>query len=370
MKPEISRKLELVRRALATHGHSGAHFRGVDWFAWITGGGTSSVIMTNEIGVAEVFVSLNDAWVLTNTIEHQRLVEEEIPDGFKVTRFAWQDPKAIEEFVASQVVDHVGGMAAVVSDRPCHGELSLPSELLKAKAIMCEEEKERYRRVSRLAAEAMTEALRLAQPDWTENQLAGAGARALWSRGLEPTLVMAAGEKRGQVHRHPIAKDSKLGGRAMLVFCARGFGLYANLTRFVFFRDILPEEAARFAALDKVEAAAFAAAQPGQNLSTVYSSLAHAYKVEGLGSEIDLHHQGGPCGYLSREKVASILLKPQDDWTIENGMAFAWNPSLPGAKVEDTVLLSEKGLEVLTVDPEWPTQEVAGLKRPRPWVRK
>jgi hypothetical protein len=46
------------------------------------------------------------------------------------------------------------------------------------------------------------------------------------------------------------------------------------------------------------------------------------------------------------------------------GQAFAWNPTGQGAKVEDTVLLTDAGLEVLTVDPDWPTRHVAGRRRP------
>ncbi len=44
--------------------------------------------------------------------------------------------------------------------------------------------------------------------------------------------------------------------------------------------------------------------------------------------------------------------------------AFAWNPSAPGVKVEDTVLTTSAGIEVLTVDPRWPTVRVGALDRP------
>lgn len=45
-------------------------------------------------------------------------------------------------------------------------------------------------------------------------------------------------------------------------------------------------------------------------------------------------------------------------------VAMAWNPSLPGSKIEDTVLRTDEGLEVLTVDPAWPMVEVDGRERP------
>jgi hypothetical protein len=44
--------------------------------------------------------------------------------------------------------------------------------------------------------------------------------------------------------------------------------------------------------------------------------------------------------------------------------AFTWNPSGPGVKIEDTVLLTAEGIRVLSVDERWPTVEVDGLMRP------
>ena len=78
------------------------------------------------------------------------------------------------------------------------------------------------------------------------------------------------------------------------------------------------------------------------------------------------HHQGGPTGYLARERVAT----PGDDALLPAGAAVAWNPSLPGSKSEDTVLVRPDGrLEVVTFDPRWPTTEVAGRDRPAVFVR-
>jgi Xaa-Pro aminopeptidase len=58
------------------------------------------------------------------------------------------------------------------------------------------------------------------------------------------------------------------------------------------------------------------------------------------------------------------------DTPIESGTALAWNPSLPGAKIEDTVLTTDAGIEVLTADPAWPTVTVDGRARPDVLVRQ
>ncbi len=56
------------------------------------------------------------------------------------------------------------------------------------------------------------------------------------------------------------------------------------------------------------------------------------------------HHRGGLTGYASREVIAT----PGTDIEIRSGMAFAWNPSLVGAKAEETFVLLGSGPEVIS----------------------
>ena len=76
---ELTTKLATIRAALEAHRLSAARLRGVDWFAWATCGGSNVVILTTEAGVAEVLVTADGAWVLTDEIEAGRLAAEEIP---------------------------------------------------------------------------------------------------------------------------------------------------------------------------------------------------------------------------------------------------------------------------------------------------
>ncbi|BBD57539.1 peptidase M24 [Nostoc sp. HK-01] len=224
-------------------------------------------------------------------------------------------------------------------------------------------ELERYRQVGQKASAAMTEVLKAARPTWTEYQLAGAGAEALWARGLHPALTLVAGDRRLPLYRHATPTGEKLGRQAMLVFCARGYGLYANLTRFVCFGSLSKNEAELHRHVREIEAIALSTSQPGITLDTVYSALAQAYEQHGFPNAIYEHHQGGTTGYLAREIVANPLT---NDFLTEN-MAIAWNPSLSGAKVEDTfVILKDKKLENLTFDSNFPSVEVDGRLRAVP----
>jgi Metallopeptidase family M24 len=358
---ELERKLDMVRWWMTRERLAGIRLRGADWFAWATCGGSNVVLLTTDTGVAEVLITERNAAILTDEIEAGRLRHEEVPAGFDFVACRWSDrPAALD----GAVRERTGG-GKVASDRPVPGEMHLPEGLVSARWSLSPEELERYRALGREAAEAMTQVLRSADPAWTEWHLAGAGAEALWGRGIEPALTLVGGERRLPAYRHATATKEKLGSRAMLVFCARRHGLFANLTRFVYFRAPSPEEIGRDAAVADVEADLLDAARPGASLGHLYEVIANAYARVGYRGAERGHHQGGPCGYLSRDAIAV----PGSELRLAKDGAAAFNPSLPGAKMEDTVVVGAGGVEVLTADAAWPVRAVRGRRRPDLLVR-
>ncbi|MEH2298885.1 MAG: M24 family metallopeptidase [Nostoc sp.] len=359
MNEEVSKKLELIRQTLGETEVQGVRLRGTNWFAWATGGASSTVLLTAETGVAEVLVTTEDAWILTDEIEAQRLIDEELPANYKLYINPWADAAARESFVR----DATGG-GKVISDRPVSNlEKPLPLSLQLHKRVMMSSELERYHQIGQKASVAMTEVLKAAKPTWTEYQLAGAGAEALWAKGLHPALTLVAGERRLPLYRHATATGEQIGRQAMLVFCARGYGLYANLTRFVCFGALSDERAELHSYVREIEAVVLNLCQPGTTLDAVYHALTQAYEKYGFPNAILEHHQGGTTGYLAREIVANSTTTD----TLTEGIAVAWNPSLRGAKVEDTFAIRKDGkLENLTFDPNFPSVEVEGRLRPVP----
>ena len=280
---EMMSKFDMMRAALAKAGSgaSAIRLRGADWVSWALAGADPAVLLTTDLGVAEVLVTAEGAWVLTDTIESARLVDEEIPAGCSVQVNGWESPSRRESFVVE-----CAGTGRVLSDRPRPGEALLPDSLVHAKRTLCATELERYRIVGRLAAQAMTETLTAATSATSERALAGMGAKALWDRGLHPALTLCAGARRLPLHRHATPTHEPLGSEAMLVFCARGFGLYACLTRFVTFDGATSPEAAkaqegRHALVRELEAVILDASVPGATLPALYETLAQAYVAQG-----------------------------------------------------------------------------------------
>jgi antitoxin VapB len=89
-------------------------------------------------------------------------------------------------------------------------------------------------------------------------------------------------------------------------------------------------------------------------LGEVFRAAQAKYAELGYADEWQLHHQGGPAGYVPRETTAIL----DSDLRIAAGQAYAWNPSITGTKSEDTLLVKTSGVEVLTEISGWPMTAV------------
>lgn len=360
---EITRKIRAIRERMKPARADAVRLKGVDWFAWITGGADSALLVGAETGVAEVLVTMERALILTNSIDRERLAVEELPSEFEIVSFAWTQETGAEDFIASEFKPGL-----IVSDRPQGVEIGVPEEWKQLRLTLSTRELARYQELGSDTARAVSRVLRDARPEQSENELAGEIARALLERGIEPALLLVAGDGRVQRYRRPRPTEGRIGDRVMASVAGRRQGLYANLTRHVFFRPPLLEEIERAEAVLNLEAEAFRATEELRPLPDIYRRLRARYVELGLGADVDRAHYGGPTGYRAREELA----RPQGSLgvRVEPQMAFAWNPSLPGMRIEDTVFLgADQQLINLTYDAEWPSVDVDGRKRPALLVR-
>ena len=83
------------------------------------------------------------------------------------------------------------------------------------------------------------------------------------------------------------------------------------------------------------------ATRAGKTSAELFRAAQSAYAAEGFPGEEEFHHQGGATGYGEREWLAT----PPARRLSSNNQAFAWNPSIRGGKVEDTVVLRDGKIE-------------------------
>jgi antitoxin VapB len=169
-------------------------------------------------------------------------------------------------------------------------------------------------------------------------------------RGILPSVALFAVDERIFNYKHAVPRGKRLKQYGLLNFCARKWGLVVSITRFIHFGALPEELAARLNSAAKVNAALLNATRVGTTSAELFKVAQAAYAAEGYAGEERFHHQGGPTGYGEREWVAM----PTGTEVVVKNQAFAWNPSIRGAKAEDTVILRDGTIENLTATPELP----------------
>ncbi|MGX5717453.1 M24 family metallopeptidase [Arthrobacter sp. MAHUQ-56] len=298
--------------------------------------------------IAAVLVDRGGDHLVTFNNEAGRIAAEELPPGVNLHTVPWHGNL------------HQAAAAVGNSAWPPLTEAEVAAELRAARQQLLPAESARYALLCAELAGIITDVLSATTPETTEFEVASVLAARVVATGAEPLVLLCNGSSRS-AFRHPLATHSPLGRRAMAVVCARRDGLVANITRWVRFDAGTAEELDAEARIAAVEADIFDATVPGARLDGIFAEIKASYLRHGFGADQwEQHHQGGPAGYAGRDpRVTSSVTD-----TVVQGQSFTWNPSGPGVKIEDTVQLTDSGLQVLTADPRWPAAAVNGLRRP------
>lgn len=305
-------------------------------FAWYTGGADNRIDHTSPTGVADVLVTGAGDYILTSNIEARRMREEQTPD-IEVIEYPWYGG-------ALTALRAMVGSGAIGADSAEEGVADVASAVAPLRYVLDADAIERYWQVGADAEAALAEVAPAIKPGMTETEAAARLVAACRQRGLFTPVILAAADDRIANYRHPIPHSHVIERRAMLVVCAERGGLYANLTQMVHFVEPDAELRRRQDACETIlRRLREEATRPGRALGEAFSECQRYYAEAGFPDEWQLHHQGGLTGYASRELVAT----PETRQVIEVGQAFAWNPSVTGAKAEETFILTATGPEVI-----------------------
>ena len=355
---ELSLKLNRIRHLLDASNLDAILLRRTDNFTWATCGADPHINTADSMGNACLLITRKDRFVVTNNIESTRLMQEEglAEQGWEVQIFPWFEGDV-------QIASLTRGMKLGVDTSFPHA-LDLSGEITSIRSQLTPEEENRYRELGHLCAQGMRQAIDAVKPGMSEYEIAGLLAQSVESRGVQAVVNLIATDERIFSYRHPLPTDKKLRNYGMLILCGRKWGLICSVTRLVHFGPLPDEVRHKAETVARIDAEMIAATRPGKTLGDVFSQAQSAYATAGFPDEWKLHHQGGSAGYAPREVTAT----PASTEPILVGQAFAWNPSITGAKSEDTILVGEGSNEIITEIADWPSIEVQVgeqiLKRP------
>ena len=184
----------------------------------------------------------------------------------------------------------------------------------------------------------------------TEYEISAMTASHLIQKGILPSVLLMAVDDRILKYKHALPRGNRLEHFGMVNLCSRKWGLCISMTRFVHFGPMPQALSDGFAAAAKVNAALLHATRAGATSKQLYEVGKNAYAAAGYPGEEALHHLGGSTGYGERE----WLVMPSGTEVVLDRQAFAWNPSVRGGKVEDTALLQNGAIEILTETTKFP----------------
>ena len=356
---ELKIKQERIKKLLDEKSLDGIILAKNSNISWLTGGMENRIVFVSEEGAVKLIILKDKILVLTNNIEAERVIKEEKlgEKGFQLVTNQWFEKNLISNLIEDYHLD---------ADRYFPEVNNLQEEIKQLRFFLLPGEIKRYRILGKETSKIVSKICKNIRPGETENEIRGRLAQNLWSKNINPHLILIGSDERIFAYRHPIPKDKEIRKYVMVVVCAERDGLIVNMTRFVYF-GLLPRELKeKLCAVAKVDASFITNTRPGKKIADIFQNAIDTYREVGYPDEWKLHHQGGAAGYETRDYIAT----PDSLQIVQPNQAFTWNPSIEGAKSEDTIIVNETENEIITNDPEWLKVEVEynGEKISRPGI--
>ena len=237
----------------------------------------------------------------------------------------------------------------------------LPTERVVERARLVKDAAEiaTIREAARRISAVVTEAFGSVRAGVAERDVAGVIESAMRAAGYERAAfdtIVGSGPNGALPHYRAGDRILSPGDLVVLDFGGVLDGYCCDLTRTVAIGPLSPEARELYTAVYDAQEAALAAVRPGVETSAVDAAARRVLEERGLGAAfghgtghglgLDVHEE--PRITWSRADVPSVPLAPGMVFTVEPG---AYVTGFGGVRIEDDVLVTDTGSEVLTQVP-------------------
>lgn len=365
---EIAEKMARLQTFLEREKLDGMLFTQVRNFYWITAGlANNQIVLNKDVGAASVLIMKDGSkYLICNDSEAPRLMNEIMTElGYTLKRFDWFEANILQD-VRGDIISQLAPKGRIGSDVPYPNTVLVADQFKPLRYSLTEPEIKRYRWLGQQTTIAIETVCRSLKPGMDEFEIEALTSTELRSRGIMPTVLLIGVDERIYNYRHCLPAGSKLQKYAMVNVVAEKWGMPIAVTRFVHFGP-LPE-----ALKTKLEKTALLNAKyqkatvPGKAGVEIFEECKTWYAEAGYEGEWMKHHQGGATGYDDREYV----IYPGVKEVVQERQAFAWNPTITGAKIEDTIITYKDHFEVVTATGNWPVIDIEldGKIYPQPGI--
>lgn len=365
---EIAVKMARVKYFLKENNLAGILLTQVRNFYWMTAGtANNQIVLNKDVGAASLLI-MNDGkkYLVCSESEAGLLMDEALRDlGYKLKEFPWYEANPVND-IRVQIIREIAGIGRIGSDISYPGTELVADKFARLRYQLTDTEIKRYKWLGEQTTEAVSDVCKKLMPGMTEYEIEAMTSASLRSRGIMPTVLLIAVNDRIYKYRHALPVGDTLKNYAMVNVVAEKWGMPIAVTRFVHFGKLPVDLEENIKKTAVVNAHYEAATIPGTTIEKIFEGCQQWYASVGFKDEWKNHHQGGAIGYNDRE----YILYPGNPETVLDHQAFAWNPTVPGTKVEETIIAYKDGAEVITKSKNWPmiNVELNGKIYPQPGI--
>jgi Xaa-Pro dipeptidase len=312
-----------------------------------------------------LFITPTGLAMIVPRLEMQTLIER--PD-LNVQPFAWGDSEgwagafkdAIDVLGLRGKTLGIDGMTMRATEMlrlqaaaPDMRILPLERELIRIRAVKGEDEVASLRKAVEIAERALGDMMREVQPGMTEKQIGARLSTLMTQYGSDgESFVPAVQTGPNTANPHAPAGDRTLreGEFLLIDFGCRVNGYPSDITRTFCLGTPSAEMQRIYDVVLRANEAAQAAAKPGVAMGAVDAAARGVITAAGYG-EYFTHRTGHGLGLDIHEPIPQIAGGVED--VLEEGMCFTIEPGIyvpgfGGVRIEDNVVVTANGLEVLT----------------------
>ena len=278
----------------------------------------------------------------------------DVQDPYEVLKRAL--PAEVKQFGLEKGHMTVARFEAVSEAVGASRYVDVDQPLREMRLIKSEDEIARMKHAIRLVEDALREALKKVKPGVAEKEIVAElefQMKRLGADGPSFDTMVLAGEKSALPHGNP--GDRQIGEGELLLFDigVEADGYVSDITRTFAVGQINEQLKDIYETVLEANKAAIAAVRPGVTFAHLDKTARDVIAAKGYG-EYFVHRLGHGLGmevheYPSIHSENQDVLRPGMVFTIEPGV---YVPGVGGVRIEDNVLVTEDGVEVLTSFPK------------------
>ncbi len=228
--------------------------------------------------------------------------------------------------------------------------------VLALRMVKDEEEIAKLRRACSIAADALEEAIDRVRPGIKERDLAlwlEVRMREMGAEGPAFPFIVASGPRGSLPHATAGDREFQAGDMVTFDVGCRYFGYHSDITRTVAVGTPQAELQRVYQVVRAAQEAGIAAVRPGAQARDVDAAARQVIAKAGYGERFG-HGTGHGVGLEIHEWPQ---ISSRSDDTLEPGMVLTvepgiYLPGVGGVRIEDTVLVTSEGAQILTVSPK------------------